>query len=585
MSSISTTDSQDVAEGPKITGFVILTIVALAASGGALFIGNAPLTSPFVADWFDWLRTEPTWPIVFGVSVIVLIVGLAGMIARLISGVAASASRPRTSKASLAAPSPFDTAVSVPAEPVNTRASLKFDAESMAANGIVIPATAVEAVPSAGAQIAEPPSMEISTVEIRSLEPAIFSDNASDSFLTRQPEAAAEKPAPDASSFDANAALSETHGLHITSAQVIPIRPDVKIEDVKVETVAEAVDAPHDPVEAALLAEPAAVEPRAVPPSDINAVVSSAKAFLNAPAGEPIAAPAPPVVEAVAEASASEQAAPPAELSGFHAIAAAMEPADDQAVIRQAVQMALSVWPDSTRAIAADELGVRAAYLYYDKAPQSAQAFQQIASGDLSAAASTLQTHAADLAASGANPQAAEVWRVIGALNMGRDDPKALMAYENVSELDPTDANIHVYLARRYQMSNDTGKLLPVLQRALTVIGDPSTRLELLTPYADLKMKAGEVEAAGDAFEELGRLHETRAYLKPDDVQARSAQGIALARGAQAREMQGAFDRAGPLYKKAHTVFSDLSAQLPDHAGLRAMADNAQRDAQRFQMA
>ncbi len=582
MSSISTTDSRDLTEGPRITGFVILTIVALAASGGALFIGNAPLTSPFVADWFDWLRTEPTWPIVFGVSVIVLIVGLAGMIARLISGVAASASRPRAHKVQLeSAPSPFDTAVSVPAEPTNTRASLKFDAQSMAANGIVIPATAVEAVPSAGAQIAEPPSMEISTVEIHSLEPAIFSDNASDSFLTRHPETPAEKPG-----FDANAALSETHGLQITSAQVIPIRPDVKIEDVKSngikiedsETAAVAeVVAAHDPVEAALLAEPAAVEPRTVPASDINAVVSSARAFLDTPEGEAVSAPEAPVTEAVAE--------PAAELSGFHAVAAAMEPADDQAVIRQAVQMALSVWPDSTRAIAADELGVRAAYLYYDKAPQSAQAFQQIASGDLSAAANTLQTHAANLASAGENPQAAEIWRVIGALNMGRDDPKALTAYENVSELDPTDANIHVYLARRYQMSNDTAKLLPVLQRALTVIGDPSTRLELLAPYADLKMKAGDLQAAGDAFEELGRLHETRAYLKPDDIQARSAQGIALARSAQAREMQGAFDQAGPLYKKAHAVFSDLSTQLPDHAGLRTMAENAQRDAQRFQMA
>lgn len=582
MSSISTTDSRDVTEGPRITGFVILTIVAMAASGGALFIGNAPLTSPFVADWFDWLRTEPTWPIVFGVSVIVLIVGLAGMIARLISGVAASASRPRARKVQLdSAPSPFDTAVSVPAEPANTRASLKFDAQSMAANGIVIPATAVEAVPSAGAQIAEPPSMEISTVEIHSLEPAIFSDNASDSFLTRHPETPVEKPG-----FDANAALSDTHGLQITSAQVIPIRPDVKIEDVKSngikiedrETAAMAdVVAAHDPLEAALLAEPAAVEPRTVPASDIRAVVSSARAFLDTPESEAVSAPEAPVIEAVAE--------PAAELSGFHAVAAAMEPADDQAVIRQAVQMALSVWPDSTRAIAADELGVRVAYLYYDKAPQSAQAFQQIASGDLSAAANTLQTHATNLAAAGENPQAAEIWRVIGALNMGRDDPKALTAYENVSELDPTDANIHVYLARRYQMSNDTAKLLPVLQRALTVIGDPSTRLELLAPYADLKMKAGDLQAAGDAFEELGRLHETRAYLKPDDIQARSAQGIALARGAQAREMQGAFDQAGPLYKKAHAVFSDLSAQLPDHAGLRTMAENAQRDAQRFQMA
>jgi tetratricopeptide (TPR) repeat protein len=572
MSSISTTDSRAVTEGPKITGFVILTVVAIAACTVAVFIGNAPMTSPYVGDWFDWLRTEPTWPIVFGVSVIVLIVGLAGMIARLISGVTASASRERPHQSQhLQAPSPFDTAVSVPAEPVNTRASLKFDAQTMAASGLVIPATAVETIQSVETQIAEPPSMEISTVEIHSLEPAIFSDNASDSFLTRHSETAAEAT-PEKSAFDANAALSETHGLQITTAQVIPIRPDVKIEAV------EEISAPaHDPVEAALLAEPAVVEPRAIPPSDINAVVSSARTFLDASEADTVSAPEMPAVQTAAEA--------PVELSGFHSVAAAMEPADDQAVIRQAVQMALSVWPDTTRAIAADELGVRAAYLYYDKAPQSAQAFQQIASGDLSAAANTLQTHAADLAASGTNTQAAEVWRVIGALNMGRDDPKALTAYENVSALDPTDANIHVYLARRYQMSNDSSKLLPVLQRALAVIGDPSTRLELLAPYADLKLKDGDLQAAGDAFEELGRLHETRAYLKPDDIQARSAQGIALARGAQAREMQGAFDLAGPLYKRAHTVFSDLSAQLPDHAGLRSMAENAQRDAQRFQMA
>jgi hypothetical protein len=572
MSSISTTDSREVTQGPRITGFVILTIVAIAACAGALFIGNAPLTSPFAGDWFDWLRTEPTWPIVFGVSVIVLIVGLAGMIARLISGIATSQSRPRAyTRQPAQALSPFDTAVSVPAEPVNTRASLKFDAQTMAASGLVIPATAVEAISSVETQIAEPPSMEISTVEIHSLEPAIFSDNASDSFLTRQPETAAEAT-PEKAAFDANAALSETHGLQITTAQVIPIRPDVKIE-----AVDEVAAVAHDPVEAALLAEPAVVEPRIVPPSDINAVVSSARVFLDAPEADAATAPEASTAESAAEA--------PAELSGFHAVAAAMEPADDQAVIRQAVQMALSVWPDTTRAIAADELNVRATYLYYDKAPQSAQAFQQIASGDLSAAANTLQTHASDLAASGSRTQAAEVWRVIGALNMGRDDPRALTAYENVSALDPTDANIHVYLARRYQMSNETGKLLPVLQRALAVIGDPSTRLELLTPYADLKMKDGELQAAGDAFEELSRLHETRAYLKPDDIQARSAQGVALARGAQAREMQGAFDLAGPLYKKAHTVFSDLSAQLPDHAGLRNMAENAQRDAQRFQMA
>lgn len=568
MSSISTTDSHSPADGPKVTGFVILTILSLAVCAASLYLGRAPFTSPYVTDWFDWLRTEPTWPVVFGVSVIVLIIGLGGTIARLITGATAQVSRPRARKAPA---SPFDTAVSVPAEPANTRASLKFDAETMAASGLTIQATATEPT-SDLPHAAEPPS-----VEIRSLEPAIFSDNASDSFLTRKPEGEAK---PD---FNPDAALEDTHGLRVASAQIIPIRPEVKV-DAPAEAVevidAEVVEAQviavpakaHDPVEAALLAETPDVETRTAPQSDINAVVSSAKRFLDAPEAE--------AVETIADVKEE-----PVTLNGFHAVAAAMEPADDQAVIRQAVQMALSVWPDSTRAIAADELNVRAAYLYYDKAPQSARAFQQLASGDLSAAAVTLQSHADTLASEGASAQSAEIWRVVGALHMGRDDPKALHAYEKVSELDPTDANIHLYLARRYQMANETAKQLPVLQRALAVIGDPSTRLELLAPYADLKMKDGELQAAGDAFEELGRLHETRAYLKPDDVQAKSAQGIALARGAQAREMQGAHDLAGPLYKKAHTVFADLSAQMPEHAGLRSMAENALRDAQRFQIA
>jgi Flp pilus assembly protein TadD len=165
---------------------------------------------------------------------------------------------------------------------------------------------------------------------------------------------------------------------------------------------------------------------------------------------------------------------------------------------------------------------------------------------------------------------------------MGRDDGRAMTAYARVSELDPGDANIHLYLTRRYQMSGDTAKLPPVIERALGVISDPAVRTELLTPFADLQMKAGNIPAAAEALEELSRLHETTAYLKPDDIAARSAHAITLARLAQAREMQGAFDLAGPLYKKAHKVFADLSALKPEHPGLKAMADNAAKDASRF---
>ncbi len=258
---------------------------------------------------------------------------------------------------------------------------------------------------------------------------------------------------------------------------------------------------------------------------------------------------------------------------------------DDQAEIRQAVQTALSVWPDSTRAIAAGEVGGRIAHLYYSRAPEDSQAFHLIAQGDLNAAATALQKRAEALASQGANAEAAEQWRIFGALHMGRDDSKAMMAYENVSALDLSDANIHLYLARRYAMANDTAKQPAVLGRALAVISDPATRTELLSPYADLKLKAQDYKTAGDAFEELGRLQEQNAAAQPANVQTKSASAIAFARAAQARELGQDFGNAGPLYKKAAQTFADLSAQVPGHAGLKAMADNAARDAQRFSVA
>ena len=196
-----------------------------------------------------------------------------------------------------------------------------------------------------------------------------------------------------------------------------------------------------------------------------------------------------------------------------------------------------------------------------------------------------MQKHAETLASQGFNAEAAEQWRIFGALHMGRDDPKAMMAYENVSALDLADANIHLYLARRYAMANETAKQPAVLGRALAVISDPATRVELLQPYADLKLKAEDYKTAGDAFEELARLQEQASVTQPANVQAKSAYAIAFARAAQARELGQDFGQAGPLYKKAAQTFADVSAQVPDHPGLKAMADNAARDAQRFNMA
>lgn len=528
-------------------GFLVLIALAVALAGFALYKGQAPVRTPFPEDWIIWARGTATWAGALAVGFFVLLIGVIGLVINLLTG----AKPHKTTKATTSAGIELAAAPAVDLQTA-TRASegrgdLRFNTQHAAVMGI------------SGGQletVAEPAHLEA-----QSLEPAIFSDhgafsdNASDSFMTRTPEAPIET-ATEVPAFDATAALAETHGLHIHTAEIVPIRPEIAV-----------TEAEHDPVAAALLAETPEVITHA-PPGDINAVISSAMRF--APQSEPqTELVVQPVVETVAEIVPDVVPAP----------------IDDEAEIRQAARTALSVWPDSTRAIAADELSVRIAHLYYDKSPDSQRAFQLIASGDLSAAAAALASQADALAVAGNHAAAAELWRISGALHMGRDDSKAMAAYEHVSELDPNDANIHLYLARRYQMAGDTARQPAVIARALGVISDPATRAELLAPYADLKLKAGDAKAAGDAFEELSRLHESETYLRPDDVGVRSTLAITVARLAQAREMQGAFDQAGPLYRKAHQAFADLSAMKPEHPGLRAMADNALRDAQRFNVA
>jgi tetratricopeptide (TPR) repeat protein len=561
-------------------GFFVLIALAVALAAFALYKGQAPVRTPFPEDWIIWARGTATWAGALAVGVVVLLIGVIGLVINLLSSARPARKahhKPVPAEIELAAAPAVDLQTATRAsESRNSenrnsenRGNLRFNAQNVATLGLS--GDHLETV------VAAP------SLEVQSLEPAIFSDhgafsdNASDSFMTRMPEAPAEapiQPPGEVPAFDATAALSETHGLHIhtPTAEIVPIRPDIVLP----------AEAEHDPLAAALLAETPDVVTHA-PQGDINAVISSAMRF--APQSEPQPEAMVYPVEAVAETIA----APAAEIVPDVVPAPMPEPVpvqlDDEAEIRQAARTALSVWPDSTRAIAADELSARISHLYYDKSPASQKAFQLIASGDLSAAAAALATQADALAEAGNHAAAAELWRVSGALHMGRDDSKAMAAYEHVSELDPNDANIHLYLARRYQMAGDTARQPAVIARALGVISDPAIRAELLAPYADLKLKAGDAKAAGDAFEELSRLHETEAYLRPDDVGVRSTLAITVARLAQAREMQGAFEEAGPLYRKAHKVFADLSALKPEHPGLRAMADNALRDAQRFNIA
>jgi len=557
---MSSTDSTLDAYNPPrrrgLLGFTALVLLGVCLAAFAIVWKDGPILSSYPDDWIRWLKAYKSAGGLLALGVVITFIGLVGFVLRLFSGVSTPAPKVRIEKRqkstrqpapAMAVPATYaqdDSHLNIPAsETLTQRGNLKFDADRLSAEEAAAVASQPLKAHVSDEQhplFAEPPA-----VEIRSLEPAIFHDNASDSFLSQNPVASAPVAPEAVPAFDANDALSEAHGLVINRTEpsnVVPIRPDI---------MPQAALAPaHDPVEAALLAD-SAVAPRPAPQSDINAVISSAMRFIDsAPEAPTTTAPAP-------------------------------QPSAD-AEIRQAVSTALSVWPDSTRAVATDELTARLTKLYHDPSPDSARAFHLIATGDLNAGANALQNQADALVQAGFPGDAAELWRIIGALNMGRDDAKAMAAYEKVSALDPADANIHLYLARRYQMAGDTARQPAVLARALAVISDPSLRAELLQPYADLKLKAGDAMAAGDAFEELARLNETTANLRPDDIAARSAYGISLARLAQAREMHGAFNQAGPLYSKAHKVFADLSAMKPEHPGLRAMADNALKDARRF---
>ena len=61
MSSISTTESNASGSGAKVTGFVVLTILAVAVCGVALYMGDAPYKSPYPSDWLGCSISIPRY--------------------------------------------------------------------------------------------------------------------------------------------------------------------------------------------------------------------------------------------------------------------------------------------------------------------------------------------------------------------------------------------------------------------------------------------------------------------------------------------------------------------------------------------
>lgn len=339
-----------------------------------------------------------------------------------------------------------------------------------------------------------------------------------------------------------------------------------------------------DPIAEALLADTPDTVAHTVPKTpapDINAVIHSAMRFIEAPD------PAPQGVTSIAEVHSlralteHSDAPPPPPPAVVESPPPATVGQNAQALIAAATRAALTQWPEATRPIAEAELGTRLSQLYYDPSPESRAAFEAIGAGELAEGAARLREQAEPLGAS-VPARAADLWRIYGALHMGRDDAQAMHAYEQVSALDAADGDIHLYLVRRYEMAGRTEALLPVIGRALAVTEDTATRTELLTRQAELAQGAEDWGLTASALEGLSLIRAREAAEDPDNLQKRSAHAILLARLAQVRERMGDLPAAGPLYAHAHEVFAELSAKVPDHAGLRAMAENALRDAQRL---
>lgn len=563
MTSPSLTEQQAPARG-GIALFIVLCLAAIGLCALALYIGKAPLSGGFIlSDWLDWMRIETTASGMLVMSAILFLTGIVGTLHRL--------THPNTPRAKAPKPTKVKKTKPVKATPV-------LEAEPADAP-LPTPSFAPQApAPLSPAQAYRPPAPEPAM-------PRVVADNTRKASLKFDAAPAAPVNVPLGMGFGAlPPAQADTP--HV-SAEIIPFRSEAPAE--------------NDPIAAALLADTPEPEPAASPESDIKAVVSSAISLIEAPDR------APNGVTSVAEVHAARHDPEPEAAPTFRALSealsgnaepvqaepilaepAAFEPetvesiADPRLEIETAVHNALQVWPEGTRPIAEGELTTRVSQLYYDSAIASREAFNLIKSGDLTTAAQRLKVQAAEWVGAGFPSKAADLWRIYGALHMGRDDEQAMHAYEQVSALDPADANIHLYLVRRYQMAGNTEPLLPVLVRALGAVSDMDTRGDLLTQYAELMQKAGDLPRTAQALEELSRIKAQQSANQPENLQLRSAQAIMLARLAQVREQLGDHPKAAPLYQDAHTIFAELSARVPDHAGLRAMAENALRDAQRL---
>ncbi|WP_343684328.1 hypothetical protein [Asticcacaulis sp.] len=613
--------------------FIGVAIAAGAAVAFALINGGAPLSAGlYLADWVNWVRITPSMSGLLALGLVGLLVGVVGTVASLMvprrkparrAPVEAVASAPISEIAPEILEAPAPTAPPTPQLVAdNTRkASLRFEAPLDSAPAPVVPTILAE--PTAE-PVAQAPSEPLPSAEIIPFRPEAATETAPEPIVVVAVESEAapvEVPPVETPVEDVQAVVSDPIAAALLhegpEARTAPeAAPDI---NAVIHSAMRFIDKP-DPSSVTSVEEVHAVRaqevhsdapPRVARPELISELMTDTpikltaeyKALSEALSDSGAFADNAPLLDSVVLESAPVEARPVSDphpvrevapeitpvaetvaepLPAAQVVTPDPQPIDPQAEINRALTAALTHWPDATRDIAEGELRVRLGQLYHDSALQSREAFARITQGDLSGGAAVMAQEAQAFADARLPEKAAELWRIYGALHMGRDDTAAMHAYEQVSALDPADGNIHMYLIHRYRMANETGKLLPVLGRALGIVADRDTRLDLLTQFADLTQTGGHLSHTAQALEELSRIRGELSAEDPDNLQKRSALAIALAKQAQVRELMGDGPKAAPLYQHAHRVFAELSARVPDHAGLKAMAENARRDAERL---
>ena len=523
-----------------VLGFFVITVSGIVMAALAAYLGSAPLTSPFFEDWKDWAGLDTTATGMLLLGIVVFMLGFIGIFAKLFSSTRPQSSRSKTIRPHAVRPVlSEDAPVTKDEPPVATKEYHDTSAE---------PSEMTETTSRRGALVFDAESL---SAEQDDLNGAAASDT---SQMTAEAMAKADGP-----------------------FSLVP-HDHLKVADQA--TASQASDL----IGQNLLAEAPDPVVSPTPEADIKAVTASALKFIDqndqAPAVE-----AAPVASAPMEASVAATVAALAAVipdSSLAAPVAEIAPVNPVDRLKSVHAKALAQWPEETREIASTELNSRLEQLLQSQDPRAVSAFEAIESGDLNGASAQLQHLADDKAVAGHSQDAAEIWRAYGALHMGRDDPKAMMAYEKISSLDAKDANIHLFLAERYRLEDRYEARKTMLQRALGTITAPEVRGGLLQQLGDLSLSHQDLDGAARAFSELCDIQQGFCQAEPDNLHLVSSQAISWARLAQIRELQGQKSMASQFYGQAHRLFADLSQKIPEHAGLKAMAENALRDAQRL---